>query len=279
MPPKPVPPADRVDLHSHSHWSDGEHSPQELARLAREAGLAAMALTDHDCLDGFAAFRAAADGFLAVPGVEVSAREEGADIHVLGLFVDPDHAGLRARLEDLAHERSERMDAMLDRLRKAGIGIARADVLAHSPQGTLGRPHLAMALVGLGAARSVDDAFRRYLRPRTPGYVAKSGPSPAQAIAWIHEAGGAAVLAHPGLCRSLDQVVAYAEAGLDGLEVWHPKHGPGMRESCLALAERLGLVPTGGSDYHGARVGDSRVGQEPVPLDVLERLRDRRPRA
>jgi hypothetical protein len=279
MPPDPASPAGRVDLHTHSHWSDGEFPPQDLARLAREAGLAAMALTDHDCLDGFAAFRAAAVGFLAVPGVEVSAREGGADIHVLGLFVDPDHAGLRARLEHLARARAERMDAMLDRLQKVGIRVTRSDVLAHSPQGTLGRPHLAMALVAVGAARSVDDAFRRYLRPRMPGYVANLGPSPAEAIAWIHEASGYAVLAHPGLCRSLGQAAAYADAGLDGIEVWHPKHGPGMRESCLALAERLGLVPTGGSDYHGPRVGDSRVGQEPVPLDVLERLRDRRPRA
>jgi predicted metal-dependent phosphoesterase TrpH len=158
------------------------------------------------------------------------------------------------------------------------VTLTREDVEAHSPHGTTGRPHIAFALVATGAARNVDDAFRRWLRPRTPGYVPKPGPPPAQAIAWIHEAGGVAVLAHPGIGRTLNAVERYAAEGLDGIEVWHPKHSSAMRDSCLALAETLGLVPAGGSDYHGPRVGDSRVGQEPVPLEVLERLRERCPR-
>jgi predicted metal-dependent phosphoesterase TrpH len=240
--------------------------------------LAALALTDHDCLDGFEAFRSAAEGFLPIPGVEVSARDREADVHILGLFVDPDHETLRARLRELAQGREDRLDAMLERLVRAGVRLTREDVEAHSPRGTTGRPHIALALVATGAARNVDDAFRRWLRPHTPGYVQKPGPDPAEAIAWIHDAGGVAVLAHPGIGRTLSAVERYAAHGLDGLEVWHPKHGTAMRESCLALAQRLGLVPAGGSDYHGPRVGDSRVGQEPVPLEVLERLRERCPR-
>jgi len=135
-----------------------------------------------------------------------------------------------------------------------------------------------MALVSRGAAATVDEAFRLYLRRRTPAYVPMTCPTPAEVITWIHDAGGVAVLAHPGLSRKLEPVRDYANAGLDGIEVWHPKHGPGTQRTCLDLANHLGLVPSGGSDYHGPRVGDSQVGQEPVPIQVLERLRERRPR-
>jgi len=243
--------------------------------MGRDAGLTALALTDHDCLDGIAAFTAAAAGFEPVPGVEVSARHRQADVHVLGLFVDPDDAELRHRLGGLQTARRERSRIMVDRLRAIGIPLTLDLVGKHAGQGAVGRPHLALALVELGAADSVDDAFRRYLRPRTPGYVPRAGPSPAEAVAWIHEAGGAAVLAHPGLLRERTWVDAFAEAGLDGIEVWHPKHDEAARTFWMTAARRLDLVPSGGSDYHGAAVGDARVGQEPVPLESLERLRER----
>jgi predicted metal-dependent phosphoesterase TrpH len=167
---------------------------------------------------------------------------------------------------------------MMEKLERIGISLTREDIQVHCRQGTVGRPHVAMALVAGGKARTIDEAFRLYLRRRMPGYVPMSGPSPAEVIAWIHDAGGVAVLAHPGLARNLEPVSTYAEAGLDGIEVWHPKHGPGIQNTCLELAKRLGLVPSGGSDYHGPRVGDSQVGQEPVPFEVLERLNARRPR-
>jgi predicted metal-dependent phosphoesterase TrpH len=246
--------------------------------MASEAGLSALALTDHDCLDGLAAFREAASGFEAIDGVEVSARRDQKDIHILGLFIDPDDAVLRQRLAALAETRANRVDAMISRLQAAGVAITAEDVWKQSKHGTLGRPHIALALMEIGAARTMDEAFRRYLRPRTPGFVPKAGPTPEEAIAWIHEAGGVAVLAHPGLMRNPGWIEGLAEAGLDGLEVWHPKHDQARAQHFLTLADSLDLVPSGGSDYHGPSVGDSRVGQEPVPFETVERLRERRPR-
>jgi predicted metal-dependent phosphoesterase TrpH len=243
--------------------------------MGRDAGLAALALTDHDCLDGLKAFAAAAAGFEPVPGVEVSARFRNADIHILGLFVDPTDPALRDRLAGLQAARRERSRAMVERLRAVDIPITLEQVSRHAGEGAVGRPHMALALVELGVAASVDDAFRRYLRPRTPGYVPRPGPAPEEAVAWIHQAGGVAVLAHPGLMREAGWVDRFAEAGLDGLEVWHPKHDDGARAAWMDAARRLDLVPSGGSDYHGAAVGDAQVGQEPVPLESLERLRER----
>jgi predicted metal-dependent phosphoesterase TrpH len=247
-----------------------------VARLAREAGLAALALTDHDCLDGWDAFQAAADRFEPVCGVEVSARYEKADIHILGLFVDPGDATLRARLEDMARTREERLRTMVERLNRLGVELTEEQVRRQSPLGTVGRPHVAMALVAMGTVPSVDEAFRLYLRSKRPAYVPRPGPSPREAIAWIHGAGGAAVLAHPGLLRRREWIDVFAEWGLDGIEVWHPKHTPKTRAAMTLAARRLDLVPSGGSDYHGPSVGDSQIGQEPVPLESLECLRRRR---
>lgn len=243
--------------------------------MASRAGLAALALTDHDCLDGLPEFHRSANGFEPVSGVEISARFKESDVHILGLFIDPDRGPLRENLKKLARDRERRAGTIVDRLRSHGVPIDMDHVRAKSPQGTLGRPHVAMALVEMGEARTVDDAFRRYLRPRTPGYVTKPGPLPAEAVEWIHQAGGAAVLAHPGILKRSSWIQGFAEAGLDGIEVWHPKHGESSRRTFLQMAERLNLVPSGGSDYHGPSVGEARIGQEPVPLECLERLRKR----
>lgn len=246
--------------------------------MGSRAGLAAFALTDHDCLDGLAAFREAANGFEPIDGVEISARQDGSDVHILGLFIDPTDRSFRERLEGLARARRERSGAMIERLQAAGVPIREEHVLKHAGRGTVGRPHVALALMELGLAGTMDEAFRKFLRPRTPGFVPRPGPSPREAIAWVHEAGGVAVLAHPGLLRRGTWIDAFAEAGLDGLEIWHPKHRPEQRAQLLRTASRLDLVPSGGSDYHGASVGDAQVGQEPVPMECLGRLRERRPR-
>jgi predicted metal-dependent phosphoesterase TrpH len=249
-----------------------------MADLARDVGVAALALTDHDCLDGWGPFREAASGFEPVCGVEVSARYDHADVHVIGLFVDPGNPTLARGLAKLAREREKRLGAIVARLRRLGLEITEDRVRARSPEGTLGRPHVAMTLVEMGVVPSVDEAFRLYLRRNRPGYVSKPGPTPAEAIDWIRRAAGVAVLAHPGLLRNAFWIDVFARAGLEGIEVWHPKHSPSTRATLMQAAERLDLVPTGGSDYHGPSVGDSQIGQEPVPLQSLEDLRRRRPR-
>ena len=275
----PTPSSPLVDLHCHSVFSDGELSPQQVATEAQRLGLAAVALTDHDCLDGLPAFFSAAVGFEAVAGVEISARREGSDVHVLGYWISPEDEQLRRRLEDLAGERRRRAAAMVDRLRSLGVAVDPESVTAFAGRGTVGRPHLARALVESGAVSSVEEAFRLFLRPGRPGYVEKQGPSPEEAIRWIHDAGGVAVLAHPGLLHHDRWIEDLARAGLDGIEVWHPRHGPQQRRRYAKLARDLDLVGTGGSDYHGESVGDARIGQEPVPAKVLESLRERlRPR-
>jgi predicted metal-dependent phosphoesterase TrpH len=241
--------------------------------MAEAAGVAALALTDHDCLDGLEEFRQAAAGFEPVMGVEISARREDRDVHLLGLFVDPGDPRLRSRLRELALHREERAEAMTRRLVAAGVPVSVDRVREIAEKGTVGRPHVARALVENGAAADVDEAFRRFLKPGRPGYVAKPGPDPDTAIAWIHESGGAAVLAHPGILRRDAWILEMARAGLDGIEVWHPKHHHRQRESFLSLAERLDLVPCGGSDYHGPAIGDAVIGQEPVPAATLHRLR------
>jgi predicted metal-dependent phosphoesterase TrpH len=245
--------------------------------MAHEARVHALALTDHDCLDGLAEFTAAARGFDPVPGVEISARRDDRDVHILGLFIDPADPVLRRRLEDLAAHRVERVRTMAGRLQALGFDVTEGEIRRIAGKGTVGRPHVAQALVEAGAAASFEDAFRRLLKPGRPAYVPKPGPAPEEVVGWVHEAGGVAVLAHPGLIRRDGWIEPLSRAGLDGIEVWHPKHNPVQRRTYLDFARRLHLVPAGGSDYHGARVGDARIGQEPVPLETLERLRARRP--
>ena len=268
-----------MDLHAHTLYSDGELTPAALARLGNEAGLSAFALTDHDTVAGFPEFARAAERFEPVCGVEVSSRHEGADVHILGLFVDPEDSQFADRLQGLENKRKDRARSMIERLAEHGVSLSWEAVVRHAGTGTVGRPHVAKALVEAGAVTSFDAAFRKYLRPGCVAYVESPGPEPAEAIRWIHEAGGVAVLAHPGLLRRQEWIELLAEAGLDGLEVWHPRHDAGTREALLRLAGRLDLVPSGGSDYHGPGVGDAVVGQEPVPALFLERLRDRRPHA
>lgn len=269
----------RVDLHSHSHYSDGQYSPRDMAQKASLAGVTAMALTDHDCLDGLVEFQAAADGFEPVAGVEMSARYQNADVHILGLFVDTEDQDLADRLRNLAKQRETRTKAMVSRLVDYGLELTEADVKKHWGSGTVGRPHIALALVEKGFVGTVDEAFRKFLRPGGPGFVSRPGPEPQEAISWIHAARGVAVLAHPVLLRHRKWIEKFADAGLDGIEVWHPRHSFHDRETFLRVATRLDLVPSGGSDYHGPDLGDAEVGQEPVPLESLERLRQRRPRS
>ena len=268
----------RVDLHTHSWFSDGEDDPDTLARIGIASGVVAMALTDHDCLDGFEAFARAAEGFEPVCGVEVSARREESDVHLIALFVSTEDERFRERLAVLARHREERVPRMVEGLRAAGIPVTAEHVHRVSGRGTPGRPHVARAIVELGRARDVEDAFRRFLRPGLPGYVPKPGPPPEEAIRWVHEAGGVAVLAHPGPLGHDAWIPELAREGLDGIEVWHPRHRERDRAAYARLAESLDLVPSGGSDYHGPAVGDARVGQEPVPESALDRLRRRRPR-
>jgi len=262
----------RVDLHTHTNFSDGQLAPEALVRLALERGLAVLAITDHDTVEGLAPARAAAAGRLEViPGIEISSAADGAEFHVLGYGVRVDDATLRERLERFRRERIERADAMVARLGQLGAGIDRDEVYARAGQGVVGRPHLADALVRAGHAFDIDDAFRRYLGADGAAYVPRPAFRPDEAIALIRAAGGVSVLAHPGATLADRVIEGLAARGLNGLEVWHPQHGTATMRRYLALAQRLQLLATGGSDFHGEGRGVG-LGDMPVPWSAVEAL-------
>jgi predicted metal-dependent phosphoesterase TrpH len=274
---------ERADLHTHTRASDGTCHPAENVRLAKEAGLAAVAITDHDTVAGIAeAMEAASEhGIEVIPGVEVSSVANGQDIHVLGYFVPYQSQTFEDKLRELRETRHKRNELMIARLRELGIPITLESVYRRKqgPDKNIGRPHIAEELMELGVVSSIDEAFHKYLGREGAAYVNPPRISPQEAITLIKEAGGAAVLAHPGLYDDDDLVQELIRFGLDGIEVWHPDNDENDRERYRRWAEVHGLVMTGGSDFHGWR------GEEPfhamlgiphatAPVSSVERLRE-----
>ncbi len=270
----------RADLHVHTTASDGEYTPSQVAALAREAGLAAVAVTDHDTLAGVPEAAEAARSFTGpavevVPGVELTTELDGRELHLLGYFVRPDHAELADVLRRMCERRRERFFDYVAKLTAAGhvLPADRADlVAARTP--SLGRRHVAGLLVACGFAGNTNGAFYRYLHPLRSGVVPKLLLPIADAIRLVREAGGASSLAHPP-DLSDDQFARLRAAGLDGIEADYPfgRSSPGgwLRE----LAGRFGFVRTGGSDCHGPTPAHRRIGSTAVPLDRLDELRRR----
>ncbi|HEY8470236.1 MAG TPA: PHP domain-containing protein [Longimicrobiales bacterium] len=267
----------RIDLHLHSTASDGGLSPGELVRAAARAGLDVIALGDHDTTAGVAEARRAAEGLLrVVPALEISTTDQGSEIHILGYFVDPDHAALREHARAAAARRRDRILAILERLRALGIHISFDDVLAEAggSAGVLGRPHVARALVRHGHAATLDQAFEQYLADGRPAFEPMNLIAPARAIELIHLAGGLAVWAHPPLDGVEAEARRLAALGLDGLECFRPRVAPDDARRLGELARGLGLVVTGGSDWHGAWsgiLGAFHVTPEDVP-DIAARI-------
>jgi len=292
------------DLHLHSTASDGSDTPAALAGLAREAGLAAIALTDHDNCDGVAACRAACEdeGIAFVAGIEVSADPgpirkaiisvtgDDADdlqrgtLHILGLFIDETDPQLDAVRQRMTEARDSRNPAIVERLQKLGVKITYDEVLKlANDQGTkvIGRPHIAQVLQQKGYVKSVQDAFRRYIGRGGPAYERRDRLHPREAIDAIHHAGGLAILAHPVQLKlpDMDCLEHFAaqlrEFGLDGIEAIHCDHTGSEVAAFRELADRRGLLISGGSDYHGYRKS-VELGSQRVPMAVYERLRDAR---
>lgn len=261
-----------VDLHTHSTASDGARAPRDVVRAARASGLSAIALTDHDTVDGLAEAteEGRSSGVRVVPGVELSAVEADAETHLLGLHLE--HVGrLEARLRDLKTMRLTRAQRIVARLNELGVKVTIDDVLAQSGGGAVGRPHIARALVNDGWATDLRDAFDRYLGNGRAAFVPKDRLSMTDAISMIHDAGGLAVLAHPGASGTRARIESLVSAGLDGVEVRHPSHSAEDAARLLALVEHFHLVPSGGSDWHGLSEGGRTLGGMRVPLLWLER--------
>jgi predicted metal-dependent phosphoesterase TrpH len=265
-----------IDLHSHTTASDGEHTAAELFSLAREAGVTHLAVTDHDTVTGLAdaEVQAQAHGIHLVPGLEISALLNGREVHVLGHFVDRTHPELSGMADRMRAERTRRMEIMVERVKALGFPIRMEHVQHLAGNANLGRPHLARVFVEQGWCADVREAFDRFLGDGKPGWVDRYRLTTAEAISLIRAAGGTATLAHPGVNRvERFELEKLAAEGLAGLEVHHGDHLPELRTKYLALADALGLVPTAGSDFHGARTTPNRkLGSADTGLEAFERL-------
>ncbi len=260
-----------VDLHIHSTASDGTLTPEEAIEEAARIGLTAVAIADHDELSGVETSqrRAAELGIPFVPAVEINTDYYETEVHILGYWIDPSDTTLQRDLKRIRDARLLRARQIVERLHEIGVHIELQDVLEAAGGGSIGRPHVAEALVRAGCCRTGRQAFARYIGKGRPGYVPRARPSVEEAIAIVQRAGGCPVLAHPGLVTGRPRIVdEAARLGVEGVEAYHPKHSPARVEAILAQAEGLGLVVTGGSDSHGPG------GTEPVPIgagDVPDR--------
>jgi len=274
----------RIDLHLHSTYSDGSLSPTDLVKLAHQAKVKALSLTDHDTTDGIAeALEAASPHDIEViPGVEVSSLYRGKETHILGYFVNHQDPQFQQHLIFLRNSRHERIPKIIAKLHDLGVDISYEDVKAIAGRGSIGRPHVARVLLEKHYVPTIEQAFSRYLKEGSTAFVARQLPDALEAIRWIRDAGGVASLAHPSWVRnSLSELqVACQELktfGLQGLEVFYSTHSARQTSEYLNLAHRLNLVVTGGSDFHGATRPDIEVGigkgNLKVPEDALEQLR------
>ena len=248
-----------IDLHTHTTCSDGTDTPTELVNKALASGISVLAITDHDSISGWQEATAALrPGLSLVPGAEISCQTaDGVSVHVLGLLFDPNYQELMNTLEKTRDNRIGRMEKIISRINEAGIDISMSDVLEQLSEGaTLGRPHLADALVKKGVVSSRDEAFTKMLHNNSRYYVSHYSPSPELAIELIKQAGGVAVIAHPmashrGRVISKETFGSIIDAGLDGIEIDHRDHNPDEKKELINLAKSFDLVITGASDYHG----------------------------
>ena len=270
-----------IDLHSHSTASDGSDDPSRIPELAAEAGCTAVALTDHDTLDGIdeARRRAAEVGVELVPGCELSCEMREGTMHLLVYFVEPGEGPLQDRLSHLQAVREERNKRMVDRLRQLGMNVTYDEFLAEAGGRGVGRPHAAAVLMWKGYVASVQEAFDRYLAKGKPGYVEKERLSPSEAVRLAVGSGAKPVLAHPfSLRKTVDALAPVVEElrgfGLAGMESLYSRYSPDEREALARMAQRNGLVATGGSDYHGSYKPDLSIGVGAGDLSVPDRVLD-----
>lgn len=271
-----MPDVRRADLHLHTTCSDGALSPTALVALAKAKGLHAIAITDHDTLDGIAEAQAAgkAHHVEVIPGVELSVTVDTTEIHLLAYFFDVGHRGLQQHLAAFREGRRERVRRMVGELQRLNIPLTFEMVERRAQGGLLARPHVAQALLDIGAVETYPDAFDRYLRDGGPAFVPKPLFPAAEALAMVHDAGGIGVLAHPGHWTSDRTTMALIRAGLDGIETIHPSHDDMLTMYYRKIVRDFALIETGGSDYHGTYADEEeRLGRYSISYPVLERAR------
>ena len=266
-----------ADLHLHTNFSDGTYSPEELAERAAMVGLAAVALSDHDTLEGCARMAVACRGagLEFIPATELTAELDGNELHLLGYFLDAQNTRLLGEMARFQQVRQDRIREMVARLNRVNVPLQADAVFALANCRSPGRPHVGRALVMGGFCATLEEAFERFLKKNRPAWVPKFKISALDAIALIHGAGGLAVLAHPGLNRADQIIPELVTAGLDGLECFHTKHTAPVSAHYLRLALDLDLAATGGSDCHGLSKGKPLIGTVKLPYEYVTRLKAR----
>ncbi|MFC5471904.1 PHP domain-containing protein [Cohnella suwonensis] len=283
------PESSKADLHTHTTASDGSHSPSDNVRMAKEAGLAAIAITDHDTIAGVGEAIEAGKryGIVVVPGIELSTVANGRDIHVLGYGYRIDDADWLRRLELQREARNRRNAAILEALAKLGMPVSAEELAVAAAagaagsgsgrrkDGSVGRPHIATAMADKGYVADVREAFDRWIGEGKPAYASEQRISPLEAIDWIHAAGGTAIVAHPGIYGDDELVLSLLESGADGLEAYHSDHGEEEERKYAGWAVARGKLVTGGSDFHGVKNGvafHGAIGSRTTNMAVVARL-------
>jgi predicted metal-dependent phosphoesterase TrpH len=268
-----------TDLHLHTTFSDGTYSPEELVSEAKRFDLVAVALTDHDTVEGCPRMQTACDasGIEFIPATELTAEINGIELHMLAYFINIHSPVLLSEMARFQEGRHERIREIVARLRKMQVPLEEEDVFELANCRSPGRPHVARALIQRKVCKSLDEAFERFLKKNRPAWVPKDKIKAPDAIQLIKQSGGLAVVAHPGLARTEEALPALIEAGIDGIECFHTRHSPAASEYYIGVAEQHDLLVTGGSDCHGMNKGKPLIGSIKLPYEYVRQLKQRLP--
>ena len=256
-----------ADLHLHTLFSDGTYTPEELILAAAKQDLSAIAVVDHDTVDGLDPVieAAKAKDVEILPGIELTAEYDGLEIHILGYLIDYKRKDLLEKLGFLKKNRIERIYKIVDKLKALGVGLEVQEIFDIAKQGTVGRLHIARAMVAKGCVSSIQEAFQKYIGDRCPAYVCGFRFSPMEAIKLIKDVGGISVLAHPHSLNRDELIPQFIDYGLRGLEAYYPEHTQSMINFYLSLAKKFNLLVTGGSDCHGNAKPEAKIGSIKIP--------------
>jgi len=265
-----------VDLHLHTNFSDGTLSPAELVKQAKEVDLSAIAVVDHDTVSGIDLSLEAGEklGVEVLPGIELTVENQGREIHLLGYLIDHQSQKLKDQLVILRQNRIERIHKITLKLKKLGLNLEPEAVFKISQKGSPGRLHIARAMAAEGLVSSTYEAFHKYIGDKGPAYVAGFRLSPAEGIGLIRAVSGIPVLAHPYAVGDDAMIPKLVDLGLMGLEVYYSEHSPAQTSNYLKLAQKFGLLLTGGSDFHGASKPDTKMGAIKIPYTLVEKLKE-----
>lgn len=264
-----------ADLHVHTFYSDSTFSPEEVVSCASQKALAAIAICDHDCIDGIGPCKKIAEslGIEIVPGIEMTVEKADAEIHILGYFIDWQNEPFQKKLIEIQQSRVSRLHKMVEKLRDFQIDIDVNDVFKLAGKGSVGRLHLAKALINAGKIRSFKEVFDKYIGFLKPCYVSNVRFTPKEAIDTLLKVGGVPVLAHPDVMGKDEYIPELIDYGLRGIEVYHTEHDPRTTRHYEEMAKHYGLLMTGGSDCHGLGKGRVLMGGVRVPYEIVEKLK------